>query len=73
MSRRFRGQRAWGEFVPAVHYSWGDGTFCGTMRASINETKLTNQKGLITCKNCLKKLTKGAFVEEHFEEELFTI
>ena len=63
------------EYVPSIHYSWGPGTFCGTRRAKGNETKLTNQKKDVTCKNCLKKLNKGAFVEEHFaeEEDLFNV
>lgn len=69
-------KREWGEFVPAVHYSWGDGTFCGTERAKINGTLKTNNKEEITCKNCLKKFKTKKFLKEsdvHFEKELFEL
>lgn len=66
----------YGEFVPAVHYSWGSGSFCGTERAKINGTLLTNNKDEVTCKNCLKKFTGKKFLKDsdkHFDKELFEI
>lgn len=72
MSRRYRDN--WGgEFVPAVHYGLMGTSLCGTTRAKINGTLLTKHKTEVTCKNCIKKLAKGGYVEEHFHEDLFTL
>ena len=73
---RWRPRKDWGEFVPAVHYSWGNGSFCGTERAKINGTLLTNNKDEVTCKNCLKKFTGKKFLKDsdkHFDKDLFEI
>ena len=70
--RRWRGHDRWGEFVPAFHYKFAGTSLCGVKR-SLDRTKYTTNRAEVTCKNCLKKLAKGGYVEDHFNEDLFVL